>query len=59
MNVTRGTLRVLSMILFQYWYPTRKLFTSELERTEFSVKLLACKWFLVKLPSVRSPVWPD
>ena len=58
MNVTKGTLSVLSMMLFQYWYPTKKLLTRVLDNTEFSVTLAICKWFLVKLPSVRSPVVP-
>src|SRR5215469_5379331 len=53
-KVTSGARFLLSIRLFQYCHPTVNWFTTVGEREEFTVRLATCRWFTVKLPSVRS-----
>src|SRR6266403_2178428 len=59
-KVMSGVRVLLSIKLFQYCHPTVNWLSSLDENAEFRVRLATCKWFLVKLPSVRSklpPLW--
>ena len=49
-----GVRVLLSIKLFQYCQPTVNWLRRVDEKAEFSVRLAICKWFLVKLPSVKS-----
>src|SRR5215467_14384739 len=55
-KVINGTLVVLSIRLFQYWKPNVNWLIKVGEKVELTVRLATCKWFTVKLPSVKSMV---
>src|SRR5215467_153933 len=55
-KVTSGALILLAIRLFQYWNPAVKVLIAVGESCEVTVRFAICKWLVVKLPSVRSPV---